>query len=196
MSSRSQTFRKLFAFSVILFCAACAPKLGATIDAPQIPAPATKPDVRARLGSYVAIQGVEDTRVGIEATDADQAPGYTEPYGGVNAIVENGMKKAFQESGIAVVDTAPVTLKAEVRKWRSQLDAKSTSKLNSEATLYVELQDPTGKKLYSGTYNGSRSSQFPVVTRVDVQDSLGLAMANAIEQVISDPQFLELLGSY
>jgi len=189
---------KLVSFCVLLlisFCAACAPRLGATIEAPQIPPASTKSDARAKLGSYVSIQSVEDTRVG-PAVNADETPDFTEPYGGVNAIVENGIKKAFQEAGIAVVDSAPVTMKAEVRKWRSQVDAKTTGALSSEATLYVELQDPSGKKLYSGTYNGTRASQFPVVTRVDVQDSLGLAMANAIAQIMTDTQFLELLGSY
>ena len=83
-----------------------------------------------------------------------------------------------------------------MRKWRSKVGAKDSSAIDSEATLFVELLDPTGKKIYSGTYNGTRSSQFPVVTRIDVQDSLGLAMANAIEQVISDQQLIEMLGSF
>ncbi len=173
--------------------AACSPNLGTTIEAPQVPIAPVKSDARARLGSYVSIQSVEDARPG-PSTDTSEK--YTEPYGGVNTIVEAGLKNAFRESGIAVIDTAPVTIKAEVRRWRAQVSSKSSSAIDSEATLYVELLDPTGKKIYSGTFNGTRASQFPVVTRVDVQDSLGLAMANAIEQVITDPQLLELLGSF
>ena len=180
---------------LIASAAACAPKLGATIEAPQIPPTAAKPEARARLGSYIAVTGVSDSRVGQPPSDSSIAD-FTEPYGGVSAIVENGLKNAFRDAGIAVVDNAPVAMKVEVRKWRAQVDTKSTSAISSEATLFVEMDDPTGKRIYSGTYNGTRSSQFPVVTRVDVQDSLGLAMANAIDQVISDPQLVDLLNSF
>lgn len=189
--------RTAFLASVLLSLgvASCAPTLGKTIEAPQIPVVASKPEARARLGSYIAVTAVQDARTGQPATDSAVAD-YTEPYGGVTNIVETGLKNAFRDAGIAVVDTAPVSIKAEVRKWRAQVDTKSTSAISSEATLFVEVDDPTGKRIYSGTYNGTRSSQFPVVTRIDVQDSLGLAMANAIEQVISDPQLVELLNSF
>jgi hypothetical protein len=187
-------------FLLAVFCpllSSCAPNLGATIEAPDLPAAAAdgtaKPEIRARLGSYVTIQEVTDARNGI-TTDPDE--NYTEPYGGVNTIVEKGIKKAFQDIGVAVSDSAPISLRAEVRKWRAQVKSKGNSAISSEATIYVEAVDPSGKKVYSGTYNGARSSQFPVVTRVDVKDSLAIAMTNAINQLTSDQQLLELLGSF
>ncbi|MFN8390178.1 MAG: YajG family lipoprotein [Bdellovibrionota bacterium] len=185
------------AFAAAVLLTSCAPNLGSTIEAPQLPPtsadPASRPEARARLGSYVTVQEVVDSRNGISA-DADENT--TEPYGGVNVIVENGLKNAFRDAGVGVTDSAPISIKAQVTKWRAHVNAKGTSAINSEATLFVEVYDPSGKRIYSGTYNGSRSSQFPVVTRVDVKDSLGLAMNNAISQVIADPQLLELLASF
>ena len=185
--------------AALTLLSSCAPNLGTTIEAPDLTTPVAKdaiaaqPEVRARLGSYVTIQTVTDSRSGL-ASNIDES--YTEPYGGVSTNVEAALKKAFQEAGIAVTDSAPVIIKAEVKKWRAHVNTKSTSMIDSEAALTVEVIDPTGKRIYLGNYNGSRSSQFPVVTRVDVKDSLAIAMQNAITQVISDPQLLELLSAF
>lgn len=170
----------------------CAVSPGRTVETPEIPPIAANGESRARLGSYLAVQSVEDRRDASPSSDA----GFTEPFGRVGASVEEGLKNAFRENGISILETAPLTLRTEIRKWRTKVDSKANTMLNSEATLFVELVDPSGKKIYSGSYNGTRASQFPVVTRVDVQDSLALAMANAIGQVVSDPELLNVLSSY
>lgn len=172
--------------------AGCAVSPGRTVETPEIPAVAPSGEARARLGSYLAIQAVEDRRDSSQSADS----GFTEPFGRVGASVEEGIKNAFRENGISILETAPLSLKAEIRKWRTKVDSRANTMMSSEATLYVELVDPSGKKMYSGSYNGTRSSQFPVVTRVDVQDSLALAMANAIGQVVNDPELLNVLSSY
>ncbi len=179
--------------SLILGGAGCAPSLGPTIEAGDIPPPATQPATRARFGSVVGIQDIRDNRPA-PATDGSEK--FTEPHGGVPQLVEAALKTTLSDAGVSVVSSAPVEMKVEVLKWRSQVDPKANVMLRSEASLLIELYDPAGKKVFSGTYNGVRSSQFPVVTRVDVKDSLGLAMSNALEQLVADPQFIELVGSF
>lgn len=181
----------------LFLLASCAPNLGKTIEAPQIPAVATKGDARPRLGTYISIQSVEDARIAVDpGTASMDGIDYTEPQGAIGSLVENGLKAAFRENGISVIDSAPLVIRAEVRTWRAHTETKAQSDLASEATLYVEVIDPAGKKLFNGTYNGNRASTFPIITRVDVQDSLGIAMANAISQAVVDPQLLTVLSSY
>ena len=181
----------LVAGAVVLM-SACAPSLGGTIDAPTIPSVAPKGDARARLGSYLSIQTVEDAR----SKGISGEAGYTEPAGKVTQIVEDGIKSAFRENGISILDSAPVTLRTEIRQWRAKVTSTAQAEIQSEATIFVEALDPAGHVIYSGTYTGERSSKFPIVSRIDVQDSLGLAMANAIGQAVADPAFLNVLSAY
>lgn len=173
--------------------AGCAPSLGTTIEAGDIPVPAVQSTARARFGSVVGIQDIRDNR---PAPVVDGTEKFTEPHGGIPQLVESALKTTLGDAGVSVVSSAPVAMKVEVLKWRSQVDPKASVMLRSEASLLIELFDPAGKKVFSGTYNGVRSSQFPVVTRVDVKDSLGLAMSNALEQLVADPQFIEIIGSF
>lgn len=175
------------------FGVGCAPHLGATIETPEVPLTEIKSDTRARLGSYVAIQSIEDSR---KLSLQEAQPEYTQPAGAVKETVEAAIRDSFRDHGISILDTAPVQMKTYVREWKSQVKSSTTTSIESKAVLYVELFDPSGKRMYSGTYEGTRSSQFPVVNRTDVKDSLGLAMANCISHIIDDPKIMEIIGSY
>lgn len=190
----SRTLFAVLALSLVTITGSgCAPSLGTTIEAGEIPPPAVQAGSRARFGSVIGIQDIRDNR---PAPVTDGAEKFTEPHGGIPQLVEAAIKSTLSEAGVSVVTSAPVAMKVEVLKWRAAVDPKATVMLRSEASLLIELYDPAGKKVFSGTYNGVRSSQFPVVTRVDVKDSLGLAMSNALEQLVADPQFIELVGSF
>ncbi len=181
----------LFTFNLI----SCAPQVGEIIAAPEIPTLA-KPETRARLGSYVNVNKVEDIRqIG---RDSAYENNITEPFGGnIAENVKTSIRQALSDVGVSTIDTAAINMNVEIRSWKSQVGTKSGSgTVTSDASIYVELFDPTGKRLFSGTYNGQRKSDFPIISKVDVQDSLGLAMAGAIEQMVTDKELLELLGSY
>jgi hypothetical protein len=145
------------------------------------------------LGSYVTVQAVTDER---RALSTEEVARFTEPHGNVTQNVEAALSDSLRERGISVVDTAPVKIKVEIRGWKSEVTMSTTPELTSEATLYVELFDAFGKRVYSGTYTGTRFSQFPVVTRNDMKDSLAFAMSSAIEQLVGDEQLLNHIGGY
>ena len=193
MNSKRLSIIFLPALLLVFLVVGCAPHLGATIETPEVPVTQIKSDARARLGTYVALQGIEDgRRLGL----SEEPTEYTQPAGAVRETVEAAIRDAFREHGISILDTAPVQMKTTVREWKSQVSASTTSSIDSKAVLYVELFDPTGKRMYSGTYEGTRSSQFPVINRTDVKDSLGLAMANCIGHIIDDPKIMEMIASY
>ena len=176
-----------------LALAACAPTPGPTIDTPSIPIAKTNAEIRGRLGTYVTIQGVIDTR---RSLIGDELSKYTEPQGNVTEAVENALSDSLRERGVSVTNDAPVKIKAEIRSWKSEIVVSASPTLTSDASLYVEMFDASGGRLYSGSYNGTRSSQFPIVTRQDMKDSLGLAMSSAIEQLLADEQLLNHIGGY
>lgn len=182
----------VFGSIACILLSSCAPNLGKSIESPEsIPTTASTNAPRARLGSYTSIAEVSDQR-----EIADNEEDFTQPLGDVKQVVENGIKEAFREAGIAVIEDAPLALKTEIKKWRSNIKSKVNTTVTSEASLLVTLTDPSGKKIFTGTYNGNRNSEFPVVNREDVKDSLSLAMSQAISQMLSDKQLLEILGSY
>lgn len=190
---QASTFKQIFILLVSALIASCAPKPGPTIDTPTIPVAKTNAEIRGRLGSYVTVQSVTDER---RALTENEAVRFTEPQGNVPQNVETALSDSLRERGISVVDTAPVKIRAEIRSWRSEVTMATTPTLMSEASLYVEVYDAFGKRLYSGTYQGTRQSQFPVVTREDMKDSLAYAMSSAIEQAIGDEQLLNHIGGY
>lgn len=182
---------KILGILAVLSCVSCAPYVGRAVDVPEIPSVVKEGEVRNRLGNSVAVGEVRDAR-----ESAAEGSTYTEPAGDVAAAVRQALEKTFTDKGMIISLDAPVTVSGEVREWRSAVSAKTTSMIQSEAALAIEVRDPSNKKLYSGVYHGSRSSQFPVASAGDVQDSLGLAMSQAISQMLQDKELVSVLSSY
>lgn len=178
----------LFAF---LLLSSCAPNLGSTIEAPQVPAQVRSKEARARMGSMVGISEIIDGRTGVVANDDET---YTEPYGGIQSILETALKQALVEAGVAVSESANLGIHLEVKTWRAKITRGALATVDAEASVELVLKDSTGKRIYNGTYKGTRSKQFPVLTKTDIRDSLGLAMSNAIDEISNDTELLDRLN--
>lgn len=169
----------------------CAPHVGSVIEVPQIPHATAPAEAETRLNTAVAIDEIKDVRQSVMPSDPQSTVGnYTSPEGQVGEAVQTALTDALMEKGVAVSSTAPLRVWGEVRKWRTQVVTKTTSAIDSEAALYIEVLDSSGKRLYSGTYHGSRASSFPVASASDIRASLGMAMSQAIGQVVEDEEFL------
>ena len=179
----------LIAFSVVFV--GCAAYVGRAVDVPEIPSAVKEGDARARLSSSIAVGEIRDAR-----EVPEEGSNYTEPAGDVASAVKSALERTLTDKGMILSLDAPVTVTGEVREWRSSVSARTTSQIQSEAALAIEVRDPSNKKLYSGVYHGSRSSQFPVASAGDVQDSLGLAMSQAIAQMLQDKDLLNVISSY
>ena len=184
---------RLATSAFIIFCTGCASNIGSSVDVPEIPGPEMPQNTRAKLGATVAIAGIKDVRTSVSTDAANSDVRFTEPQGDITVAVEGALQKALREKGILVGGESPVTIWGEVRNWRSKVDTTTVSKIQSEAAIYIEVQSLSGSTLYSGTFRGSRSSQFPVASPSDVKDSLGIAMSEAIAQLLDDEDFLNSL---
>jgi hypothetical protein len=57
------------------------------------------------------------------------------------------------------------------------------------------VRNESGKRIYSGTYHGNRQSGFPIVSEIDIQESLASSMADAISSLAEDESLTALLSS-
>lgn len=170
----------------------CSRSIGRNVEVPDIPS-AEEPAARSKLDVSVNVAEFKDVRDNIAGVDSDSGVSYTEPQGSVTGAVEEAVAQALGARGVLLGGDAPLTVWGEVRKWRSRVETTTISKIESEASLYVEVVDSSGTRRYSGTYHGSRTSQFPIASATDVRQSLGLAMAQAIDQMLDDEEFLNAL---
>ncbi|MCB0322427.1 MAG: hypothetical protein KDD69_02605 [Bdellovibrionales bacterium] len=182
-------FLGLMLFATVI-SSGCARHIGASIAVPEIPTPAA--EARPRLGATIAVRDFKDVRGQAQGQELGEAPGVTKPEGDVGTRVAEAMAAVFEKRGITVDETAATVVRGEVRQWQSKVTTTTSGVIESTAAVYVEVVDRSGNSVYSGTYHGSRTSQFPVVSASDVQDSLGIAMAQALDQALQDQ---ELLGA-
>ena len=207
-----QLLYTILSIFITTFICSCVPYLGPTIEAPELTTTTSSNNsdratstrrARARLSSSISIQKVADARhtptyqEHLEENNPEHiTPEYTQPVGPITSLVESALRDSLKNAGVGILDSAPISLKAEVREWKAKISSRFSSDLQSYATLYIELLDPAGKRIYSGTYQGERSSKFPFINRSDVKDSLATAMHNCIANLLADEQLLELIGSY
>jgi uncharacterized lipoprotein YajG len=181
--------------SCIFLSSACSIHLGQTVDTPNIatPTPSDLGSTRARLSTTVALDDIKDVRDSIVHLDKDENISYTEPSGHVPDAVGRALHKTLQAVGVSVLPSADRRIWGEVRTWRTNVSTKAVTQIKSEAVLYLEVLDNKGKRAYSSTYHGSRMSQFPIATEEDIQESLSIAMSQAITQAVSDEGLLNAL---
>jgi hypothetical protein len=178
---------KKFIILISLLASACVVSVGPTIEAPAIPAPTKSTDVFPVL---VQVKNFRDVRL-----VSEEEKGPISPEGDISELVKDAFINYLEKRGASVEFSAPVTIEGEIRSWEAQARGTSTGMLNSSASLYIEVKDSSGNKLYSGVFQGSRSSQFPLVSKADIKDSLGFAMAQAIDQSLNDASFRKALNS-
>ncbi len=195
--TRTTTIKKsIICYGIFVGCfyGGCSPQLGANIEVPEIPVEEASLDGGpAHLGVSVSLDTFRDNRP-LQA-DTTEPVEKTMPEGDVGRAVEVALTKSLAQKGISTSFGAPVKISGEIKKWQTTVSAKMTGSLRSEAALYVEVRDEKGQKLFSGTFHGSRASEFPVVTREDVKSSLGFAMSQAINQALEDEQLIQALWS-
>jgi uncharacterized lipoprotein YajG len=181
------------ALSCVFLASACSTHVGQTVDTPAINTPSELGSTRARLSTTVALDQIKDVRSSVLHLDEDDNISYTEPSGDVPETVGRALHKTLQAVGVSVLPSANRTIWGEVRTWRTNVSTKAVTQIKSEAVLYLEVLDSKGKRAYSSTYHGSRMSQFPIATKEDIQESLSIAMSQAISQAVGDEGLLNAL---
>lgn len=184
---------KLAAALAVLCVTGCSTYVGKTIEIRELPSFDSESRSMPDITALVALEEIKDVRGSIpSSTVGDDNEGrITSPEGDVGRIVQDSLAKALLSKGIGVSSRAPLRIWGEIRRWRARITTTATSSIKSDAALYLEVIDNSGSRVYSGTYHGTRASEFPVASLNDFRDSLGLAMLEAVAQAVDDQQFLD-----
>lgn len=195
-----EAFRSFHPFQVFtwflfvsLFSVSCVTTVGPFIALPNIP-PSKVQDGDV-LSLILSVKSFRDVRI-VSETSSTMQEGVrrVSPEGDVSQIVTAAFSEALRARGTSVDSSAPTTIQGEIRSWNAETRGSSVGELKSEASIYIEVIT-SGTRTFSGVYQGSRSSQFPVVTSSDIQDSLGFAMEQAIDQALIDSSLRRALSS-
>ena len=170
---------------------ACAASVGPDIEVSEIELP--EETATASLAGVEVSVGIFDDSRAPTLGELTEAKSVTQADGEVGLSVEKAMLKALSSKGASVSQGSGVRLSGEVREWKSEFSAASTGSITSSAALFVEASDSTGRTVFSGVYQGVRKSSFPIIAKQDIQDSLSLAMGEAITQVVNDPKLIDVL---
>lgn len=178
---------KTLIFSLIylflLIFSGCVATVGPSIEVPKIPL--TESNIPNSLtGTNIGVGSFKDIRT-LDYNSTGQ--GLVTPEGDISRTVEIALGDHLKAAGAEVNFGANIIIKGEIREWQSSYEGSTTGSLNSSASLFIEVvNQPSGTRLFSGLFKGNRSSHFPIVTPADIQDSLGFAMSQCIEQILKD----------
>lgn len=181
----------LLLFSSLLL-SACIANVGNSVGVPDVSQLVKTTESRPSFLGRVSIGEIADVRShSLTTNDGKQV---TEPNGDVSQKLAEALAQVLLTRGIEVVENAPLKLNGKVLRWHSLVTGVGGGSLSSEASLQVELIDNTGGAVRTGTYHGSRSSQFPIISRNDIEDSLAIAMSEALEHLAQDKSLIEQIS--
>jgi uncharacterized lipoprotein YajG len=174
--------------AIVLLLAACGPYLSRSMEVPDIAVTDVGAEVRGMFKPAVTVEEFVDSRE--SPVLVDRKGEQTEISGSIGKRVSEAIETALERKGFQVGGVGPIFVRGEVLKWKSDVDSTMQGRLNSEAQIGVQLYSSAGRRVYSGVFNGSASSESPVISNTDVSTSLGKSMAEAIEQFLTDQDFL------
>lgn len=182
-ASRKQLCTTILTLS-FLTLSSCVAVVGPSVNVPEIPV-GDAVSIDENITSSISLGSFRDVR-------SEPVENRISPEGDVTAAVKAAFKKSLEKRNGYVIDNASVTVMAEVRNWHAI--TKGTGEIESDASLYIEVHVRDKGRIFSGLFHGHRASTFPLISAQDIDDSLGLAMAQAIDQVLYDRAVISALN--
>ncbi len=186
----------LMGLSVLGLCTGCGPSLPSSLSLPKIKISSEGNRTRntGSATSYVYVDEFIDSRgsSAIAILDGKDIPHKED----VSPVIVDGVKQALKQRGFEFSETAPIVLSGEIRQWIARVTSGFSSKVDAEASLYVEVLDPANKRIYAGVYNGFATVESPSLGTKDVQTALQTCLEEAIGQITADGQLTKLLSSF
>ena len=186
---------------------ACGPYLSTSMDVPEIPLSTAA--TNGQEGARASLSDIDQVRpsamsarsVAVERfVDIRHSPAIvtrgedtTELVGDVGVKISDAVRRELVQKGFNVSSFGENAVRGQVKAWRADVDSNLNGSLNSEAALLVEVFNRREQKVFSGIFRGSAKSQTPLISSSDVSDSLGKAMAQAIDQLLNDHDFMQAI---
>lgn len=185
MKLRCCLFVGLFTFSI----QACSPSLSRPFPIPVLSPikEMTQDESKIKGSSLYFIRDVLDKRASSALIEFD-GESYTTDAD-VSPLVREGMEIALGNKGYQSSVKSSVHIVMAIIRWQCQIGEGLPAKIESQAELQVQIITLSGVKVYTGKYTGSAEGLVPNVSNESAKESLGLAMSEAIRQVLADEGF-------
>jgi hypothetical protein len=189
-----KTLKILSVLSVVVLVSGCAPSLGLRLEAPDV----VKQEgdkvrvVTAAPGSKVKMGSFLDGRSSDTFAVVDGREVRTD--GSVGVAVQTGLERQLRAAGVRVALLKAPTIEGEVVEWKARVSPDfPASTVVANAKVKVTVRAPDSKVLYRATYTGEANKTHPLLGEKDVQETLGNAMATALEAATKDDGFMQQL---
>lgn len=184
----------LFALSLATLVSGCAPSLGLRLEAPDVVKEdgdkarvvAAAPNSKVKIGSFLDGRS-SDTFAVIDGREV-------RTDGEVGPAVQTGLERQLRAAGVRVALLRAPTIEGEVVDWRARVTPDfPASTVIANAKVKVTVRGPDSTVLYRATYTGEANKTHPILGESDVQETLGNAMATALEAATKDDGFMQQL---
>lgn len=179
------------ACGAVFLSAGCAPGLGTELSVERIP----EAQEIAPGSDYLFKVRVEKLRDQRKNRAAAEVGGRElEPLGDPGMSVKSALEQRLKSQGGRVSLFEGPILGGEIRDWRVRvIPAFPLSRADARADVTLELYDGAGRVVYRGNYSGTFQAENPVFSSRDIEDVLGGAMAEALNQALDDDGLMSKL---
>lgn len=186
--------KKILFIAISLFMFGCAAGFDSSVpmtDFRIIEDP--NPD-RVQFGErWVRVEGFSDLREG-EQLFTINAKRKVMPDDGVSRYVTSAFEDVLAMNDFRLSQMKGPIIRGEILDWHAKLSTGfPTSEEVATASVRIMVVDDTGKNRFSAVYNGSSSLKHPFLTESKAKKVLSEAMQVALESVLMDPSFIQLV---
>ncbi len=179
---------------VVLGLVSCGPNFVNPVIAPEAPLEAVDVKPRAKSEGQFYLKSFEDSRSLKDLTSYDGKSYYTDSD--LTLVGREGLSRILGKAGFSSSKESAIFIKGKLIEWTADVIDGYPSLISSKAKIYIELIDPTDRRIYSGSYSGAAELQAPGLSNDELRKSLSLAMEKALEQVAKDKGVVNVLTSY
>lgn len=183
-----------FLAPLVIFLFACGPQFNNPVLAPD--ASLATVELKGKAGSEgrFYLKNFEDIRKDLSLVTLDGESYKTDSD--LTLVVREALSRILVKSGYSSSKESAIFIKGKLIDWKAEVKDGYPSTLVSSAKVYLELMDPTDRRVYSGTYAGEAELQAPGMDNNDLRKALSMGMEKALEQVVKDKGFVSILSSY
>lgn len=172
------------------FMTGCAPEVGLTLIAPEVPEPesmlqaeSSAEPVRVKIGSFSDARPAQTIAI-IDGRKVDSE-------GELGKVVAEGFERYLRRAGARIAVLNAPTIEGQVVDWNARVEPGfPTSEAQAVARLKVIIRDTRAHPIYYATFTGESSVSHPMLGSEEVQRLLAQAMGSAIEAAVRDEDFV------
>lgn len=185
----------LSALSIVALASGCSPSLGLRLEAPEVAFDEATEKAQgepAASGAKVRIGSFLDGRSSDTIALIDGREVRTE--GSVGSVVQSGLERQLRAVGVRIALLQAATIEGEVVDWRANVTPSfPVSQVVANAKVKITVRNQKSEVVYRASYSGEANKKHPILGEREVQETLGSAMASALQAAAKDDTLIQQL---